>query len=125
MTSRRTDILTELRVWFGALAGAIAWACQHVFGYGLTEAGCDPGSRHWDVPIDAWTAVATALAGATAIAGLLASIVVFRANEHHAPPPEGRRYFLGAIGMAINPLFLCIILMSGIGSVVLDNCRQW
>jgi len=121
---RRYDIGVEVRVWFGVLAGPLAWACQHVFGYALTEAGCDPGGRRWGVPIDTLTAIATAAAALIAVLGLIVAIGVFRANEHEAPPPEGRRFFLGAIGVLVNPLFLCIVLMSGIGSIVLDNCHQ-
>ena len=122
--TRRYDIRVELRVWFGALAGPLAWAGQHVFGYGLTEAGCDVGGQRWGVPIDTLTAIATAVAALIAVLGLVVAIGVFRANAQEAPPPEGRRFFLGAIGVFINPLFLCIVLMSGIGSIVLDNCHQ-
>ena len=39
--------------------------------------------------------------------------------------PRGRRLqFLAILGMTISPLFLCIILMRGLGATLIDTCRQ-
>jgi hypothetical protein len=40
------------------------------------------------------------------------------------PPPKGRVHFLATVGIAIGPLFFLIIVMSGVGVAVLQDCRQ-
>jgi hypothetical protein len=119
----------ELTMWAGVLGAPAAWACQHVFGFGVTQAGCSPGSQGWNVPIDSWTVIATAVAGALAVAGLVASLLAFRATrgddtDTDTAPPVGRIYFMSICGMVISPLFLAIILMSGIATQILGNCHQ-
>jgi hypothetical protein len=114
-------------MWLGLLGAPAAWTLQHVFGYGVTEAGCDPGSRHWGVPIDTWTAIATSVAGSLALLALVSSLLTFlavRTSDLDADPPAGRIYFVSICGMVIAPLFLFIILLSGIGSLLLANCHQ-
>jgi hypothetical protein len=114
-------------MWAGILGAPAAWSAQHIFGYGVTEAGCSAGSRGWGVPIDSWTAIATAVAVALALGGLTASLLTFRAvrdSNNDAAPPEGRIYFLSICGIVISPLFLAIILMSGIATQILGNCHQ-
>jgi hypothetical protein len=114
-------------MWAGILGAPAAWTAQHVFGIGLTEAGCSVGSRSWNVPIDSWAVIASSVAAALALAGLVASVITFRALRelgNDSPPPEGRIYFMSICGMVISPLFLAIILMSGIATQVLPNCRQ-
>jgi hypothetical protein len=114
-------------MWIGIVGAPAVWACQHVFGFGVTQAGCAVGSRGWNVPIDTWTAVATSVAGALAIGALVASALTYRAvrdAEIDTEPPKGRLYFVSICGIVISPLFLAIILMSGIGTLLLPNCHQ-
>lgn len=123
----KADRKLELTMWLGVLGAPIVWACQHVFGFGVTQAGCSIGSKSWNVPIDTWTAVATSVAGALAITGLVASVLAYRAvtdADIDADPPGGRIYFMSICGIVISPLFLAIILMSGIGTLILPNCHQ-
>lgn len=124
MSARRS---LELTMWAGVLGAPAVWACQHVFGFGVTQAACSPAGRMWNVPVDTWTAIATAVAALLAVAALAASIVAFRAVRdagENGPPPEGRIYFMSICGIVITPLFLAIILMSGIAALILPQCRQ-
>lgn len=117
----------EFLMWLGVLGAPAVWTCQHVFGFGVTQAGCSIGSKSWNVPIDTFTAIATSLAGALAITGLVASVLAYRAvsdAEIDTDPPSGRIYLMSICGIVISPLFLAIILMSGIGTLVLPNCHQ-
>jgi len=117
----------ELMMWVGVVAAPAAWACQHVFGFGVTKAGCSVGSRGWNIPIDSWTIIAGSVAAALAIAGLVASILTWRtvnATSKDDPPPEGRIYFMAVCGIVISPLFLAIIVMSTVATAVLTNCHQ-
>jgi hypothetical protein len=111
--------------WFGLLGAPFAWVAQFVFGYAITEAGCDPGGRRYGIPIDGWTTAATAAAAVVAVLAGLAALATFRAtSDAGSEPPAGRVHFLATVGMTISVLFLFIILMGGLGAIALENCRQ-
>ena len=114
-------------MWAGVAGAPVVWTCQHIFGMGATLAGCGAAGSKWGVPIDTWTAIATSLAGLLALGGMAASLLAYRAvrdSDIDADPPAGRIYFMSICGIVVSPLFLAIVLMSGIGSLVLTNCRQ-
>lgn len=115
-----------MRVWFGVFGAPAAWAVQHVSGYALTEATCGAAGRAgWDLHLDAWSTAVFATATLVATAAGVASLVTFRATRSAGEElPPARIHFLAVIGIAITPLFLAMILMSGLGSVMLDQCRQ-
>jgi hypothetical protein len=116
-------------MWIGLFAAPFAWATQHVIGIELQYAHCHdngPGPA-WDIPVDALTIAVSAAAAAVAVLGGLAALAAWRsvrdADDDDAPP-AGRIHFLGIVGITISPLFLAIIVMSGLGSVVLPACVQ-
>jgi hypothetical protein len=116
-------------VWFGVFAAPFAWAAQHVAGIELTISQCHDNADGpaWDVPLDPVMAATTAVAAGIAVLGGLAAVNAWRATrdaEEDDPPPPGRIYFLSVIGMTITPLFLAIIVMSGLGSILLAHCVQ-
>ena len=115
----------RLLMWFGLFGAPGAWAVMHLAGFGLSQAQCDAAGARWDVHMDGWT---TALLIATALVAALAeaaSIAVYRRTRDAGETPPGSRvHFLAVIGMTIGPLFLTIILMSGLGAVLLPRCAQ-
>jgi hypothetical protein len=121
--SRRVETL----IWIGLLAAPGAWTVQHVLGFGVADARCDPVGRAWDVPVGTWLIALTAAAGALAVAGLAASVVAFRqvreAGEDD-PPPGGRERFMAVCGMVICPIFLALVLLDGLGALLLEGCHQ-
>jgi hypothetical protein len=127
MTERELDKRIPLLVVFAVLGPPIAWVFQFVIGYGVTEATCGPAGRELQPPFDTWEIVVTAAAAVVAILGAVAAVTAFRAVRGATPddpPPKGRVYFFSLVAMASTPLFLAIILMSGIGSLVLEKCHQ-
>jgi hypothetical protein len=122
--TRRVPV--RVLVWFGVFGAPAAWTLQHVTGYALTEAGCQEAGRRWDLAVDGWTIAVTATAAAVAVLAWLAAIATWRATRDagEEPPPPSRIHFLSVMGMTLTPLFLLIILMSGIGAVVLSECVQ-
>jgi heme/copper-type cytochrome/quinol oxidase subunit 2 len=125
MTRRRPS--PELLQWFGVFGAPFAWAVQHVAGFALTLAACDPAGRTWSVAVDGVTTAITIVAAAVALvagAAATASWAQTRGADEDDPPPDGRRYFLALIGIAIAPLFLAMILMNGSGVLDLPECRQ-
>jgi hypothetical protein len=116
---------TPILLWFGLLGPPLAWTFQHVAGFALTDAACSgPGPRP-EFTVDAWLIVVAAVGAAIALLGELAAIAMFR-RTRDAPeePPASRVHFLSVVAMTIGPLFLAIILMSGLGSILLSACHQ-
>jgi len=112
-------------MWFGVFGAPAAWVLQFLLGYGSTQAQCNPAGARWAVPVHGITIVATAVASAVALLGWIASFLVMRATSPGDDvPPAGRVRFLGIIGATTSPLFVLIIVWSGIGAVVLQECHQ-
>ena len=122
---RRADAL----MWFGLLGAPAAWAAQHVTGVMLTIGACHDNTAgpDWHVHVDAWAVAVTSVAAIVALLGLLSAVAAWRSArdaDDSDPPPAGRVHFLGIVGLTISPLFLAIILMSGLGTIFLSQCVQ-
>jgi hypothetical protein len=122
---KRADAL----MWFGLFGAPAAWTAQHVTGVMLTIGACHDNTDgpDWQLHVDTWAAVTTAVAALIAILALLAAIAAWRSAgdaDDSDPPPQGRIHFLGIVGLTISPLFLAIILMSGLGTIFLSQCVQ-
>lgn len=125
MRLRRPSLPLGAVLWFGVLGAPFAWAAQHVAGYALTAAACGDAGRRWNVHLDTWTIVVTAVAATVTLLAGAAAVSVFRVTRDAGDePPGGRIHFLAIVGMTITPLFLAIIVMSGLGSILLANCVQ-
>jgi hypothetical protein len=131
MSSTRRSSRGPALMWFALLGAPAAWTLQHVTGYALTEAACGRAGSGWDVPVDGATAAVTAAAAAVAVLAGLSALRLWRDTRPaegvggaEEAPPRGRVHFLATVGMAIAPLFLAIILMSGLAAIVLANCQQ-
>jgi len=111
----------SVRVWYGLLGAPLAWAAQLVAGFWIAQTACDRGG----VSVDGWTLAVMSVAAAVAVGAEGCAVSVFRATKDAGQqPPAGRIHFLATIGLTIGPLFLAIILMSGLGVVALPECRQ-
>jgi heme/copper-type cytochrome/quinol oxidase subunit 2 len=126
VTRERT--VTEALQWYGLLGSPFAWAGQHIVGFALSEAGCRERSSAGVVTdVDAWILVVTLVAAALVVASGAASVLTYRRTrgaEEHGPPPQARLYFLSIIGIAACPLFLAMVLMSGLGSLAVSGCTS-
>ena len=113
-------------LWYAVLGAPIAWGLQFAISYWVTEAKCSVAGGRWGISVDAWVIVLTVLAAALAMGGWLVALGLFQAtgdDELDSAPPGGRTRFLAALGLAIAPIFLAIILLNGIGAVV-QSCTQ-
>ena len=122
---RRADVL----MWFGLFGAPAAWTGQHVAGVTLTIGACHDNTAGpaWQVHVDAWAMGVTAAAATVAVLAGLSAVAAWRSArdaDDSDPPPSGRIHFLGIVGLTISPLFLAIILMSGLGVVALPDCHQ-
>lgn len=117
---------TEALLWLGVLGAPLAWTVQHVAGFGLTEATCQAaGLSDTHLPLDAWTIVVT---GATLVvalvAGAAAIVTLLRTRDAGSEPPGARIRFLATVAVTTTPLFVAIMLMSGLGTLFTTACRQ-
>jgi hypothetical protein len=113
-------------MWFGVWAAPVAWALQHAAGVMFGLAQCNPNGERWQVPLRTWDVAIAIVAGLIAVAGIVAAIMAFRgtSDRSDAPPPGSRIHFMAAMALAVGPLFLAIIVLNGLGTGLVDGCRQ-
>ena len=112
--------------FYGCFFAPSAWALQHWIGFSINQARCN-GPGRAAAPVDAVTLGALVFAFVLSMAGLASAALAYTATkgvEEQGPPPASRIHFMAVIGLTITPLFMCIFLMSGIGTFFLDVCRQ-
>jgi hypothetical protein len=117
----------ELLQWFGLFGGALAWATQHVVGYGISDSGCSIAGRQWGLPVTTLQVLVGVAAGAITIAAWAAALIVFRetrAVDEDAPGPAGRIHFFAEAALLGNVLFLVIVVLNVVSSVYQLPCRQ-
>jgi hypothetical protein len=113
-------------LWYSVLGAPAAWAAQFGISYWVTEAKCSVAGTRWGISVDAWVIILTVLTAAIALGAGYVAVALFRATEGadvDADPPSGRTRFFAAVGLAIAPIFLAIILLNGIGEVI-HTCGQ-
>jgi hypothetical protein len=113
-----------LLMWIGVGAAPVAWFTQFTVGQYLSVAACTPGGA--GISVHGWTLPATIVAALVAATGILCAFATFRATSdagNDTDPPVGRVHFMGIVGMVASPLFLCIILLGGLGALQHGGCR--
>ena len=113
-------------MWVGVWAPPAAWALQLAFGVMFGFAQCGPNGRRWQLSLDTWSVASAVVAGLVAVTGIAAAMVAFRGTTDRSdgPPPGSRIHFMAAMALAIGPLFLAIIVLNGLGTGLVDVCRQ-
>jgi hypothetical protein len=122
-TTRRLGTLQ----WVGLLAGAAIWAAQHIVGFGVTQAECGVGGRHWGISNDAWQGGLMGVAVACVLAAEAAALTVLRSTRettYESEPPLSRIRFFAIAAVAANAIFVMIILLDGAASIFHVPCRQ-
>ena len=123
MTRTRLEALQ----WFGLFAGPLAFAAQHVAEVFASLADCNPAGSGWGVPQHGIQIGLTAAAALVVVAAEAAAFAAFRETRelgHEDEPPLGRIRFLATASLVIGPLFLALVLLSGLGAVAHPNCHQ-
>lgn len=118
-----------LFAWIGVLMPPFAWAGQHIGGYGTGLAECPDNTAGpaWHIPVDGVTIAIGGTAALLVLLGAVLSLFAFlavRDADEDDAPPTGRIRFLSIIGLSITPLFLGMVLMSSVGAIVANGCRQ-
>jgi hypothetical protein len=116
----------ELLQWFALFAGPLAWATQHVVGYGISDAACHVAGRQWGLDASLLQTVLAVLAGAVVVSAWVAAYVAFRETrtlEEDAPGPYGRIRFFSEAALLGNVLFFVIVVLDGVSTVYHLPCR--
>ena len=114
-------------MWFAVVGAPFAWGVEFAVGYWMTQTGCSVPGREWSLDQDVWGVVLTVVAFGVAVAAGLTAVAMFRGTrqaEEDDAPPVGRVRFLAAVGMTVTALFVFVIVMTGLGIVILPDCRQ-
>ena len=122
MTPGRLETLQ----WVGLLAGALVWTAAFLAGIGTTGAGCSVAGTGRGLDGDAWQIALHATALVLVLGAESAAVLVFartRSVGKDDAPPEGRVHFFAAAALVANTLFLCIIVLSAVGSIAANACR--
>jgi hypothetical protein len=103
-------------LWFGVLAGPVAWSLQVLIGYNLEEIACNPGSQTQQLagagiePVAVWLTLAM---GGLALAGVLVSFNCWRRMRAvHDSTPSGRAEWMAWAGIVTSGLFAFWILVA-------------
>jgi hypothetical protein len=125
-TPRSLTALEALQ-WLGLLVGPLAFAVEHLVGLAATFAQCSPAGGGWTIHPHVVQLTAMGVAAAIIVAGEAAALLAFLATrgvELEGHPPRGRIHFLSAASLVLGPIFLTLVLLSGLGAVSHPACQQ-
>ena len=107
-----------LPLWFGVLAGPLAWTAQLLLSYLLDALSCRGGLGDVRLLLHA----VTLLTALVALWGIRVAWVRWRGAPTDLDPPPGRVHAMGMAGVALGAIFLTAIVAGGIPSLVLPPC---
>jgi hypothetical protein len=114
-------------LWFGVLAGPIAWSVEIIVGYGVEEIACSAGSASEQIEgigVEPIIVVLTLFLGAvTAAAGLVAFGCLRRLRASGEADTGGRPQWMALVGIATSAIFLVMIVMNLFSVVLLRVCE--
>lgn len=119
-----------LPLWFGLLAGPVAWSVHLLVGLILVSAGCGAGYGGFSLfRLPGWESVLLLFTAALALITAAGGIVAFASwrktgegADTNAGGPRGRNGFLAAAGVYTSLIFLAGILLVAIAIATLNNC---
>jgi hypothetical protein len=126
---RSSPARLNVLAWFGVLGGPVAWALQFLFSMQFGLARCESPDGRFPFPVHLLAALLGGIGAVIGVLALLAAIAVFRRTREHekaagrARVTSERLHFLGAVGMAVNPLTVTICAMTAVGVPLLSVCQ--
>jgi hypothetical protein len=121
VSADRTSASTTLLLWFGGLAGPLAWTAQLVIGYSAEEADCSRGGGAFDSAHPVNLAVSVAAAAVTLLS-LAVAVTLRRQAREGGGDERGRVAFMAAGGILVSLLFLALIVVTAVGTMHFEPC---
>ena len=120
------ETVSSLALWYGVLAGPLAWSLQLILVFGLPEGVvCAPGSGRGSafLGLDVQTVIQITNAAATALT-VLAFVVAYTAFRRLRVDPSegGRARWMAAAGMFNSTLFLFLTALKFASPFLLGPC---
>jgi hypothetical protein len=119
VAARRSSWLTPVALWWGILAGPVAWASDLVISYALVKPACG-----------AQRSASVQLVGALALVLVITGgVTAWRALHDTSPrePTDGgrsidRARFMALLGVTISTFFIAVVFAEAIPVWVIDAC---
>src|SRR5438093_109122 len=115
METERRDVthaetISSFALWYGVLAGPLAWAAQLILVFGLPEAvvcapGAGPGATFHGVGIEAVIQITNSAAAALTLLALFVSYRAYRRLRATDATEAGRARWMAVAGMFNSTLF--------------------
>jgi hypothetical protein len=126
----RRPVLSTSSLWFGALAGHVAWTAQLLLTYFVVSLACSV--RPAGSPILGLNVAQPLMLGLTvlpAVVAVAATILAFLGWRAAGPDAQAResgadgwRGFMGLFGALLSGLFVALILVTGVSLLVVRPC---
>jgi hypothetical protein len=113
-------------LWFGILAGPIAWSVEIILGYGVEEIACSAGSASEEIEgvgVEPIIVLVTLFLGAVAAAACLIAFGCLRRLRASRGGAGGRAEWMAIVGIATSAIFLVLILVNLFSVVFLGVCE--
>lgn len=107
--------------WVGVFGAPLAWFASQQAGYMLVPWACHGGPVIAIHAINLVALAIVALAGAFSWRGWRSAGPV---QSDEGAPPEGRRHFLGLIGLTLAGLFGLVIVAQTVGALFFGPCER-
>lgn len=123
----RAETVSSLALWYGVLAGPLAWSVQLILVFGLPEAvvcapASGPGTTFRGLGIASVIQITNAVATALTLAALAVAYRSYR-RLRDADATEGRRArWMAEAGMFNSTLFLILTALKFASPIVLSPC---
>lgn len=122
----RAESIGSFALWFGILAGPIAWGLQVLIGYGVEEIACSPASQSdllLGVSTETWIVGAHIAFTAIMLTALLVAFVCWRRTVAGDGSPGRRAGWMAMAGIMVSALFLVVIVSGFMPAVFLGTCE--
>lgn len=121
------ETISSLSLWYGVLAGPLAWAAQLVLVFGLPEAvvcapGAGSGARFYGLGLEAVIQITNAVAAALTVFALFVSYRSYRRLRAADATESGRAHWMAIAGMFNSALFLMLIGLKFASPFLLGPC---
>jgi hypothetical protein len=125
----RAETRSSWRLWFGVLAGPLAWACQLLLVFGLPEGVvCTPGNRtagqFFNTDVRAVIQITNAVATTITVLAFLVSYRCYRKLRESDDTPAQRARWLAMAGMFNSSLFVMLTAVKFASPLFLTPCAH-
>lgn len=129
-TSGRSNRIPQARLWFGACAGAAAWAIDGFTCFLISTQACKDGNGNWGPlsggEVRVLLGVITLALLAVAVTGGLISFGNWRRLSERQKlsqaQAQGREAFMALVGVFVSVAFVVGIIWAGLPLILIDVC---